>query len=372
MEKAGLYIHVPFCSGKCPYCDFFSASERHLIPHWIEAFQLECSLYQGPFSSFDSLYLGGGTPSVLSPHQLEKAMQAVNSRFPFTLDTERSIEVNPEDVTPELLQTLHALGFNRISLGIQSLDHADLQFLGRRHGVPHCLRSLESVRAQGFTNISVDLMYGLETQSPKTWLRTLKRTLEFSPEHISCYQLTVKAGTPFERLMKKGRGFPLTEEKETEFYNLTCSFLEDMGYIHYEVSNFAKGETFRCKHNSKYWGHEPYLGLGPAAHSFDGRSRWWHVRSVKRYIRAIRQGAAPIEGREILSEDQLRMERLLLGFRVCDGLPLGFLSGWRNARNVVRDLEGAGLLARRSGNLVPTRSGFLIADSLPLLFLETE
>ncbi|MBN1101984.1 MAG: radical SAM family heme chaperone HemW [Deltaproteobacteria bacterium] len=369
MDRAGLYIHVPFCKTRCPYCDFFSTTRRSLIPRWIEALLQEASQYEGLFPSFDSLYLGGGTPSLLSPRQLEKLVRAMDSRFPFAADTEKTIEINPDDVTREMIEALRALGFNRISLGIQSLDEADLRFLARRHSVRDCLGSLDLVRDQGFDNLSVDLMYGLITQTPKEWLGTLQRILDFRPEHISCYQLTVKPGTPFHRLWTEGRLAPLPEETQSEFYTLTCSFLEGLGYGHYEVSNFSRSETLRSRHNSKYWHHAPYLGLGPSAHSFDGRFRWWNVRSVRAYCHALDQGRPAVAGREALSEEQLLMERLLLGFRTRDGVPLGLVAGCDHADRIVSELEGAGLITLQGGNLLPTQAGFLVADSLPLLFL---
>jgi len=369
MDKAGVYIHVPFCKTRCPYCDFFSTTRRSLVPRWIEAILQEASQYEGLFPSFDSLYLGGGTPSLLGPQQLERLVRALDSRFSFAPDTERTIELNPEDVRPELLRSLRDLGFDRISLGVQSLDEVDLRFLARRHSVQDSFGSLDLIREQGFENLSVDLMYGLETQTPEKWLGSLKRMLDFQPDHISCYQLTVKPGTSFARLLTEGRLASLSENKASEFYTFTCSFLERAGYDHYEVSSFSRGEAFRSRHNSKYWHHAPYLGLGPSAHSFDGRYRWWNVRSVEAYRRALDQGRPAVAGRETLSEEQLLMERLLLGFRTRDGVPESLVAGCDNAARIVSDLERAGLITLRAGNLLPTRAGLLVADSLPLLFL---
>jgi putative oxygen-independent coproporphyrinogen III oxidase len=370
MEKPGLYVHVPFCKTRCPYCDFASTTNLSRIPAWIDALLKEASLYEGVYPSFDSLYLGGGTPSLLSALQVETLIQSLESRFLFAPDTEKTMELNPEDVTPEGLEVLRALGFDRVSLGVQSLDEEELHFLGRRHGVSDCLRSIGQIREAGFPNLSVDLMYGLPGRHPQAWARTLERMLDFSPEHLSCYQLTVKPDTPFFELQRKGKLAPLQEEMEREFYTLTCSVLEHAGYTHYEVSSFSRGEAFRSGHNSKYWHHVPCQGLGPSAHSFDGRARWWNVSSVEAYCRALSDGLPPVQDREILTDEQLRMERLLLGFRMRDGFPLRLLADCGNAPSILRDLEGAGLITLCGDTVVPTESGFLVADSLPLLFLQ--
>jgi oxygen-independent coproporphyrinogen-3 oxidase len=369
-EKPGLYVHVPFCKTRCPYCDFASSTDPSWIPSWIDALLKEASLHEGIFPSFDSLYLGGGTPSLLSALQLEKLIQALESRFSLSPDTERTIEINPDDVTEEGLRMLRALGFDRLSLGVQSLDETELHFLGRRHGVSDSLRSLALIREAGFSNLSVDLMYGLPGQYTQVWTHTLERVMGFSPEHLSCYQLTLKPETAFFELEKQGHFTRIPEEKERELYHLTCSILEHAGYTHYEVSSFSRGETFQSRHNSKYWHHVPYLGLGPSAHSFDGRARWWNMNSVEAYCRAVSGGLPPVQDRETLTDEQIRMERLLLGFRMRDGFPLQELADCPNAPSILRDLEGAGLITLSGDTVVPTDSGFLVADSLPLLFLE--
>lgn len=369
MEKAGLYVHVPFCRGKCPYCDFFSTKRLAQVPRWLRALLKEASFHKGRFGSFDTLYLGGGTPSLLGMEQLERLVHALHAIFPFASHAERTMEINPEDVTREMLRALRGLGFNRVSLGVQSLEEADLRFLGRRHGVSHCFTALEMIREAGFTNLSVDLMYGLPTQSAMAWARVLERLLDFSPEHISCYQLTVKPNTPFAVRMAEGRLRPLPEDVLVDLYNLACERIEAAGYDHYEVSNFARGDVFRSTHNSGYWHHQPYLGLGPSAHSFDGRSRWWNVRNLEDYCRAVTRGQPPVEGREVLSPEQFHMERLLLGFRTREGVPSSLVADCRNAPSILRDLQQAGLITTRANNLQPSRSGLLVADSLPLLFL---
>jgi oxygen-independent coproporphyrinogen-3 oxidase len=369
MGTPGLYVHVPFCKSRCPYCDFASTVDLSRLPSWIDSLLKEAWLYEGRFPPFDSLYLGGGTPSLLSARQLERMVRALESCFPLHPDTERTIELNPDDVTPPRIQTLRRLGFDRVSLGVQSMDDAELRFLGRRHGVSDCLRSLLQIREADFENLSVDLMYGLPGQGLRTWTRTLEHILEFSPEHLSCYQLTVKPDTPFFEFRKQGELPSLPEEAEREFYLVTCSILEEAGYTHYEVSSFSRGEKFRSRHNSKYWRHVPYLGLGPSAHSFDGRSRWWNEASLDAYCRAVSEGRSPVRDREFLSEEQLRMERLLLGFRMRDGFPVQLLADCENAGSLLADLEGSGLVAVQGDTIVPTDRGLLVADSLPILFL---
>ncbi|MEW6669010.1 MAG: radical SAM family heme chaperone HemW [Thermodesulfobacteriota bacterium] len=370
MEKPGLYVHVPFCKTRCPYCDFSSTTNLSWIPSWIDALLKEASLYRSLFPPFDTLYLGGGTPGLLGPRQMERLIRGLESTFSLAPDSERTIELNPEDVTLEGLHTLRGLGFDRVSLGVQSLDEAELHFLGRRHGVTDSLRSLGQIREAGFLNLSVDLMYGLPGRHPRAWARTLERIRDFYPQHLSCYQLTFKPGTPFFELQRQGELPPLPEDVEGEFYGLTCSILEEAGYTHYEVSSFSLGEAFRSRHNSKYWRHVPYLGLGPSAHSFDGRSRWWNVRPVEAYCSRLSKGLAPIEDREFLTEEQLKMETLLLGFRMRDGFPLRVLANCESAASILRVLEASGLVTLCGDAVLPTDSGFLVADSLPLLFLQ--
>jgi len=304
-QTPGLYVHVPFCLTKCPYCDFYSVTSLAIIPDWLDALRKEVLIYKSRFTAFDSLYLGGGSPSLLSPRELSSLMGLLFHHFDFAADTEITIEANPDDITPEKLKCYRDMGINRISLGAQSFDDNALRYLKRRHTIRQTEKALEWIRAAGFSNMGMDLMYGFEGQSRAGWEETLRHALGFSPEHLSCYQMTIAGGTPFGKMLAEGRITPVGEEVERDFFLLTSEFLEENGYIHYEISNFAVDEKHPCRHNRKYWGHIPYLGLGPAAHSFLENCRWWNIRSVKDYCRMLSDGRLPVDGREVLTSELL-------------------------------------------------------------------
>jgi oxygen-independent coproporphyrinogen-3 oxidase len=368
LKYPGLYLHVPFCRTKCPYCDFYSVTSFSLVSDWLEAVRNECLHYRDRFPGFDSLHLGGGTPTALDDHQMVRLIGLLRNEFSFSGDVEFTVEANPDDLSPSKLELLSDLGVNRISLGAQSFDDQDLLFLKRRHTVQQTERALEWVRGAGFCNVGLDLIYGLPGQTRTRWLHSLDRALGYEPEHISCYQLTLEEHTPLGRMRTEGRILPLTEEEEEAFFMVTSAFLEERGYIHYEISNFARGIENTSRHNVKYWQHAPYLGLGPSAHSYLGNQRWWNVRSVTSYCRILARGSRPIAGEETLSEEQSVIETLMLGFRTRDGIDLDLLAAQSGSNKPLEALEQAGLVEVRDRKVIPTRRGFLVADSLPLLF----
>ena len=362
----GLYVHIPFCQSKCPYCNFYSIAAHSLIPRWLHALEKEVSYYQGRFKHFDSLYLGGGTPTLLANGDLERLMGHLFSCFGFAPDTEMTIEANPGDLNQEKISVLRAMGFNRISLGVQSFDDRVLSFLGRNHTGMMAKAAITGLRAAGFENIGLDLIYGFEDQSLKQWIKTLYQAVAFQPEHLSCYQLTFEDRTLFKRLKDQRKIRPLSEKEDYSFFIKTSQMLEDHGYIHYEISNFAREDVYYSRHNRKYWHHIPYLGLGPSAHSFHGSNRWWNVRSVRRYCQFLEQGQAPIEGHEELTEDQLRLESISLGLRTRAGFDLKQISPCPRSRDMLRMLEDSGFLRADNHRVIPTQKGFLVADQIPL------
>ncbi|MCX5892002.1 MAG: radical SAM family heme chaperone HemW [Deltaproteobacteria bacterium] len=372
----GLYVHVPFCQSKCPYCDFYSITSPDLISAYLEALENEASLYKDSFASFDSLYLGGGTPSLLTREQLTSLTKNLRRHLIFSSDTEFTLEANPDDLTTEKLRLWRDLGINRLSLGVQSFDEAELVFLQRRHTARQTMRVIELIRAAGFANLGLDLMYGLPGQSIDAWLKTLETALSFTPEHLSCYQLTIEAGetpappTPLARRLARGEFVLPDEEAQREFFLLTRQFLEDRGYIHYEISNFARGEEFLSRHNRKYWNHTPYLGLGPAAHSYKSGRRWWNFASVAQYCAALNLGTAPVAGSEDLTPEQLRLEALYLGFRTRDGVPLEVIQRHPRWPVVLSELGQSGLVKLANGRVTATAQGLVVADRLPLLLVD--
>ncbi len=321
-RPAGLYVHVPFCRAKCPYCDFYSTPALSLVEAWLSAVKKEALFYTGIFPAFDSLYFGGGTPTIVPDNAFKDLIAFLRDHFMFADDSEITVEANPEDLTQEKLAALLACEVNRLSIGAQSFDDEELAILKRRHSARDVEAALERASAAGFDNIGIDLIYLIPGQTEKSWMNSLQRALSFEPTHLSCYQMTFEEGTAFGRMRAEGKIVAAHEEAERRFFLLTSRFLEEHGFIHYEISNFAREEASRSRHNGKYWRHVPYLGLGPSAHSFDGASRWWNVRSVKQYCRALDANAKPIEGSEILTEEQFRLERLFLGLRTRDGISL--------------------------------------------------
>jgi oxygen-independent coproporphyrinogen-3 oxidase len=367
-NPAGLYVHVPFCRQKCRYCDFYSVPSTSLVNEWLDALEIEASLYKNRFPFFDTLYLGGGTPTLLSTEELARLVENLRRNFSICTDAEVSLEANPNDVTLERLHLLRELGFNRISLGAQSMVDSELEFLGRIHTARQAARAMEWIRESGFPGFGVDLIYGLPNQTEAEWGRTLHKTLSFSPNHVSCYQLTVNPGTPLWAMQEAGLFEPPDEEQERSLFLTASEVLEGHGLIHYEVSNFARGTLHLCRHNVKYWERAPYLGLGPSAHSFQGDTRWWNHRSVKQYFRDLNLGRRPVQGSERLSEEQADLERLSLQLRTRSGAPIRDLGGHENTDRVLPGLLEAGLLEMVGERAVPTREGFLVADRLPLLF----
>lgn len=366
----GLYIHVPFCRSKCPYCAFYSIPSPSLIPIWLDGLKKEISLYSGQFDPFDSLYVGGGTPTFLGAGVLADLMKHLFTHFEFAPDTEVTVEANPCDLTDEKTETLRGLGVNRVNVGVQSFDDGVLTFLGRRHSVQDVNGALNRLRRFGFENVGIDLIYGFKKQGLKGWLNTLDSALSFHPEHISCYQLTFEKKTVFRRLRDKGQIEPLIESEEAAYFLTASQHLEINGYIHYEISNFAKDEDCRSRHNQKYWRHIPTLGLGPSAHSFYGKKRCWNVRSIKKYHAAVEKGRPPVEGCEDLTEEQLWLETLSLGLRTSAGIDLGIVSRIPQSDAVLSSLQASGLVKVIDGRIIPTREGFLVADQLPVCFFE--
>jgi len=364
----GLYVHVPFCRSKCPYCGFYSIASNTPVDAWLDGLKREILCHKDRFDQFDTLYLGGGTPTFLSTMVLKEVMACLFDHFHFTSDAEITIEANPGDINPSKAGALKMLGFNRINLGVQSFNDPILKFLGRRHSAEKVENAMGNLRSAGFINIGLDLIYGMKAQSMKAWVNTLQRALVFQPEHLSCYQLTLEKGTVFDRRSNKGNTITLSEKTAAAHFLSTSAFLENKGYSHYEVSNFARGKRFEAHHNRKYWQHVPYLGLGPSAHSFDGKKRWWNVRSVRKYGVALKKGQLPIEGSEILTKEQFHLESLALGFRTRRGVDLESLTRVPTSKKVFLMLQQRGLLKVDKGRAVPTRRGYLLADSLPLCF----
>jgi oxygen-independent coproporphyrinogen-3 oxidase len=304
---------------------------------------------------------------------LESILIRVREHFDLISNTEITVETNPADLNRSYLGSLHEIGINRVNIGIQSFDQEVLGFLGRRHSVKQAISAIEGSRVAQFHNIGLDLIYGVPGQAIDSWLDTLKQAVAFSPEHLSCYQLTLETATPLGKRCRAGEFSISGEELQYEFFMKTSQFLEDVGYLHYEVSNFARGTELASRHNQKYWDHSPYLGLGPAAHSFQDNRRWWNHRCLDQYITAINAGSLPVEETEILTTEQLRLEALYLGLRTKKGVDLEVFKNryqydlLAEKKKLLGKLQEEGFVSIQDGHLSPTPTGLAVADSLSLI-----
>jgi oxygen-independent coproporphyrinogen-3 oxidase len=372
-KTPGLYIHIPFCLSKCHYCDFYSLTSISAVPEFLDALFKEMEMYRNRFNPFDTVYIGGGTPSLLSAQQLETILISVQKNFDLISTPEITVETNPADLDQSSLELMREIGINRINIGVQSFDEKMLNFLGRRHSVKQAVSAIEASRKAGFHNIGLDFIYGVPEQDIESWLDTLKQAVAFSPRHISCYQLTLESKTPLGIRYQAGEFSLPGEELQYEFFMKTSEFLEDAGYIHYEVSNFALETKYTSRHNQKYWGHSPYLGLGPSAHSFQSNRRWWNHHSLDQYLAAIKAGNLPTEETEILTMEQLRLEALYLGLRTKKGVSLQDFENhyhydlFTEKKKILDKLKEEGFISIRDGYLFPTKTGFAVADSLSLI-----
>lgn len=327
MTPAGIYIHIPFCERKCPYCDFYSTTGTHQIAAYIQS--LECEIKMAAVKSVvvDSIYLGGGTPSLLTADQVRLVIEGLRSRYTVSRTAEITIEINPGRITARKLSGYRQSGVNRLNIGVQSFSDTRLQQLGRTHSAADGRQAIGAARRAGFDNIGVDLIYGISGQTPADWRQDLEAAAAAAPEHIACYMLTYEPRTLYYSRLRQGRMHPLPEEQVADMFLLAAEKLGGKGYTHYEISNFARidagrRQDFTSRHNFKYWSQAPYRGYGPAAHSLLGQTRFWNVASLKKYIRRVSMGRLPVEGTEALTVAQQMIEALYLGLRTRDGIDI--------------------------------------------------
>jgi len=320
--------------------------------------------------SFNSIFLGGGTPSIIHPDQLHNILDQLVESFDIVSDPWIAMEVNPEDVTPAQLSAWKELGVSYLSLGVQSFDARSLEFLGRQHTPGQARESVEMVKAAGFPTFSIDLIYCLPGQTPGSWRSELSTALDTGPDHLSCYQLTIEPGTVFGVQKKQGRLSEISLEQQAALFFETHSYLQSEGYTAYEVSNFAADPRHESRHNQKYWNHQPYLGLGPSAHSFSGHSRWWNHPGLKQYLAAVDLRGRPIAESETLDSWQISLEAIALGLRTPRGIDLEDLPGdkgpeiWRRNQAILHRWVESGLIDADPPTIRPTLKGMALADTL--------
>ncbi len=374
-SPAGLYIHVPFCPSVCPYCDFavtIAGEERREA--YVEGVIREAALHAGLGLEFDTVYLGGGTPSSLRAAQLRRVLDGLGRQLRLARGFRLHLEVNPEDVSEPTVEAWRELGVAFVSLGVQALDDAGLRALGRRHTAAEARAATRLLVAAGFGTVSVDLIFARPGQAAASWRAELKQVAGLGVHHLSCYQLTFHDETVLGRRLRRGGVLAPSEDAQAELFFLTHEVLAEAGLPAYEVSNFAAGPEHRSRHNLKYWRHLPYLGLGPSAHSFVGGRRWWNRRKLRLWQAAVDGGLSPVEAWEEPDRDQLLLETLMLGLRTTDGVDLEELRSRDGVdlvadnRDVIERWCASGHLRFADGRLRPTLRGLAVADALAASF----
>ncbi len=379
-EPAGIYIHIPFCKKKCRYCDFYSITSLSQPSSFVRALVQEMDMVCKAPLLFDTLYLGGGTPSLLKTEVIDFIIETARNRFKFLKAAEITVEVNPGTVTFDQLKTYHRAGVNRINIGAQSFDQSNLDFLGRIHTADDAIYILNASRKAGFENIGLDLIYGIPGQTLSSWLADLVKAVEFAPEHLACYMLTYEPNTPLSIARGKGEFNLLSEKIVVDLFETTHTFLTKNGYEQYEISNFSKkaiesAGLRRSRHNQKYWSGIPYLGLGPSAHSFFSSKRQWNHRSVRRYINDLNSGVLPIMGQEVLTRSQRMIEAFYLGLRRKNGIVFESFNQVFGVDfeqvfgDVIPDLEEKELIEADQHHIALSQKGLLFLDSITEMFI---
>jgi len=314
---AGLYFHIPFCVKKCIYCDFYSITKLNKIDTFVDYLLKELDIFHkqiGRKISIDTIFFGGGTPSLLNPNNFEKIFNKIHSIFELQNNTEITIEANPGTIDKKYLSDYRNFGINRISFGVQSFNEHELKFLNRIHSSDEAIRTIEYARYLGYPNISIDLIFGIPGQSVSSWKANLEQVKELYINHISIYNLIFEEQTPLYNNLIKGKVKKLDEEIEEIMYIESVDFLESLGYLQYELSNFAK-VGYECRHNIKYWTHRPYFGFGPSAHSYHNRLRYWNYGNLELYYKSIDDNKQPIEDSEVIDNYKFIVEKIMLGLR---------------------------------------------------------
>ena len=371
----GLYIHIPFCIRKCRYCDFYSITDQSLLPAYLQGLEGEFATLANSGLIFDTIYIGGGTPSLLSAPQVERLISVARRQVKIAAECEISLEVNPASVTTRRLRAYRRAGVNRLSVGVQSFQDRHLEVLGRVHRAAEAIETVKAARAAGFSSVSLDLIYGIFDQTPGQLQQDLDQAVALRPNHISAYTLTIEPDTPLGRACRQEQLRPLEDDQVAEMMQQVVTSLTAGGFRQYEISNFARpGHCSR--HNQKYWTGAPYIGLGAAGHSFLPPLRYWNQANVKDYLEAIAAGRCPRAGSEILSAGQQLAETVLLRLRTTTGLDLMALTHrfginlaglWCDALEI---LKKQGLLRARNARVALTPRGMRVADAVTRMLLD--
>ena len=372
---SGIYIHIPFCKSRCAYCDFHSGTNLFLKEKLISAICSEIKSRKDYLPSRTSgndnepvktIYFGGGTPSLLAANEFSKILNTIHQTFDTSQVVETTLEVNPDDITDEYAKMLRTY-FDRISIGIQSFNNNELALINRRHSAEKAMESVKICQANGFDNISIDLIYGLPNQDVKSWENNLKKAIELNPQHISAYHLTYENGTKITQLLNGKKINPVAEETSLKMFSRLTELLEQNGFEQYEISNFAK-KGFRSKHNSSYWNNAAYIGIGPSAHSYNLHSRQWNISDTKQYIDNIENKTVFFEKEELSAEEKYN-DFIITRLRTKEGINLDVLKNFgenfyqhclKNAENWLNK----NILTIIDNHLRLTKKGIFISDTI--------
>lgn len=366
---AGIYIHIPFCKTRCTYCDFYTGTNETQMDAFVDAICTEARLRKEEVGEpVETLYFGGGTPSRLRQEHFDRIFDTLHRHFSIEASAEITVEANPDDLTDGYVEMLSRLPVNRLSIGIQSFNDSELQFLSRRHSARQAIDAVQRCRQYGFENISIDLMYGLPGQTTEIWQHNLEQAIALDVPHISSYHLIYEEKTRMYVLLQAGKIVPVEEETSTAMFAMLIDRLTSHGYIHYEISAFGR-EGYFSLHNSSYWKNKKYLGLGPAAHSFDGNNRSLNVASLTRYIKGVESGRLNRE-MEQLSQSEKYNETVLTGLRTMWGVDLTALTTlfgdkfYRYCMHNAQKYLDRNLLIIEENRLKLTRDGIFISDGI--------
>lgn len=375
---AGIYIHIPFCKQLCFYCDFYKSNSLKEKPQFIKALKHEIELQKNYLEGekIETIYFGGGTPSVLNGKEINNLLKKLSEIHEITDNPEITLEVNPDDIDMDYVCEIKTTPVNRLSIGIQSFSDEDLLLLNRRHNKRHAINAVKLSQSAGFSNISIDLIYGIPGMSVENWKKNLKQAFEFNVQHISAYFLTFEPGTVIAQLIEKGEITPLEEEENVEQYSVLLEQMVQNHFIPYEISNFCKEDYF-SKHNTNYWKQEKYLGLGPSAHSYNGHSRQWNIADNDKYIKSLKRDSLVFE-REILDPKRKYNDYILTSLRTMWGVDLKYLEEEfsKEARDycvsLAKRLLEYGMIDIKNESLILTKQGKFIADNIIAELLMTD
>jgi len=379
LEPMGIYIHIPFCWHKCDYCDFYSLPLRDpiILEEYTRSVIKELELRRAEMDHpVATIYLGGGTPSLLQPGQIERILSAVHDHYSCGGSLEISMEVNPATVNRRDLQGLRSAGVNRLSIGVQSFNDAELRILGRIHNGADAVSIMAEVSSAGFDNFNIDLIYGVPDQQPAAWQENLKRALDFNPAHISAYLLQLDSSTPLARKIAGGSLSLLADDLEADLYDWTRDYLQDQGYRQYEISNFARPGQ-ECRHNLLYWHSRNYLGVGPGAVSFDGWQRNINQPRLETYMAALQSGCAPArQVLETMDGRQRAADAIIMGLRLIQGIYLpDFQQRFsvrinEDYRDVIKLCQQQGLLQLDNDRLYLTPRAYFLSNQVLSQFVD--